>query len=94
MEYLDRKTFNDLKNLRRIHLNDNHLEIIDQDLFQGLEKLTFLFLMSNDIKQLHRNTFNGLVNLKVGLLNILNNKNYNFTTYLCLKRKYICEIIS
>ncbi|XP_063281874.1 SLIT and NTRK-like protein 6 [Pelobates fuscus] len=61
--------FNDLRILKKLHINHNSLEILKEDTFMGLENLEFLQADNNFITTIEVNTFSKLNRLKVLILN-------------------------
>ncbi|TRY57923.1 hypothetical protein DNTS_009814 [Danionella cerebrum] len=56
--------FNDLENLRALHLDSNRLTFITNDTFSGMSKLHHLILNNNQLKFIHIGAFNDLLALE------------------------------
>ncbi|XP_072267118.1 SLIT and NTRK-like protein 6 [Pyxicephalus adspersus] len=61
--------FNDLRMLKKLHINQNSLETLKENTFLGLENLEFLQADNNFITTIEANTFSKLNRLKVLILN-------------------------
>ncbi|KAF3837717.1 hypothetical protein F7725_009485 [Dissostichus mawsoni] len=61
--------FNGLRFLKRLHLNNNNLEVIKEDSFAGLESLEYLQADYNYISAIEPGAFSRLNKLKVLILN-------------------------
>ena len=62
---IDDFTFENLKSLKRLYLNDNELKRIFPKIFHGLKSLDELDLKSNKIKTIEDHSFQNLENLTV-----------------------------
>ncbi|KAG5277335.1 hypothetical protein AALO_G00116350 [Alosa alosa] len=56
--------FNDLENLRALHLDSNRLTHITNDTFSGMSKLHHLILNNNQLTYIHMEAFNDLLALE------------------------------
>uniref|UniRef100_A0A8C0GRE7 Uncharacterized protein n=1 Tax=Chelonoidis abingdonii TaxID=106734 RepID=A0A8C0GRE7_CHEAB len=57
-------SFNSLRNLRKLYLNNNHISSISQAAFSNLKNLQFLHLNKNNLSSLPKHLFAELLKLK------------------------------
>ncbi|XP_074516810.1 leucine-rich repeat and fibronectin type-III domain-containing protein 5 isoform X2 [Sebastes fasciatus] len=64
ISFITPHAFNDLENLRALHLNSNRLTRIGNDTFSGMTKLHHLILNNNQLMLIHQGAFNDLLALE------------------------------